>query len=168
MAVAEKTLKTFLEKYDNLPKHEVSDIIINYYLDLSEVYFKFGELELVKSDFKLALDFFNQSLKYKVAYDSKYSRAIAEVYFMMASACDADANQALVFYFKTYLILLYHLNKEKGTEITDVNFDSIEISPSSLILDKEILKANVIDSDKVKELKETLNDIVTKVNNIFI
>ncbi len=163
--MAEKTLKTFLEKYDNFPKNELPETIINYYLDLSEVYFKFGELELVKSDFKLALEFFNQTLKYKTVYDTKYSRAIAEVYFMMASACDADANQALVFYYKTYLILLYHLNKEKGREISDINIDFIEISPSSLILDKEILKTDITDSDKVKELKETLNDILIKVTN---
>jgi hypothetical protein len=162
--VAEKTLKSFLEKYDNLPKNELPEKIINYYLDLSEVYFKFGELELVKSDFKLALEFFNQTLNYKTLYDTKYSRAIAEVYFMMASACDANANQALVFYYKTYLILLYHLNKEKGTEIIDINIDFIEISPSSLILDKDILRSDLADSDKVKELKETLNDILIKVN----
>ncbi len=162
--MAEKTLKSFLEKYDNLPKNELPEKIINYYLDLSEVYFKFGELELVKSDFKLALEFFNQTLNYKTLYDTKYSRAIAEVYFMMASACDANANQALVFYYKTYLILLYHLNKEKGTEIIDINIDFIEISPSSLILDKDILRSDLADSDKVKELKETLNDILIKVN----
>lgn len=165
--MAEKTLKTFLEKYDNLPKNELPEKIINYYLDLSEVYFKFGELELVKSDFKLALEFFNQTLNYKTLYDTKYSRAIAEVYFMMASACDANANQALVFYYKTYLILLYHLNKEKGTEISDINIDFIEISPSSLMLDKEILRTDIADSDKVKELKETLNDILIKVNYII-
>lgn len=113
----------------------------------------------------MALEFFNQSLKIRNHYDTKYSRAIAETYFMMASACDADANQALVFYYKTYLILIHHLKKEKYSEITEVNLDFSEVNPVSLSLDKENLKIDLNDKDKVKELKETLNDIVTKVKS---
>lgn len=140
----------------------MSPVIVNYYLDLSDIYFKFGELELIKSDFKTALDFFNQAVKLKKAYDTKYSRAIAEIYFMMASACDADVNHALVFYYKTYLILMYHL-KEKMNQVCDINIEFDTLNQESIFLDKDFIKVDIKDNDKIKDLKETINDVVIKV-----
>ena len=150
--MAEKTLKGFLEKYDNTAENELPPKIISYYLDLSDVFFKFGELELIKSDFKLALEFFNQSLKFKKKYDGKYSRAIAEVYFMMASACDADAKQALFYYYKTYLILYYHVRKENNLESIEFNVDFDIVKYEDIILNMELIQLIDNDTEKVKGL----------------
>ena len=160
-------MKSFLEKYDNTAENELPPKITVYYLDLSDVYFKFGELELIKSDFKSALEFFNQSLKYKKKYDSKYSRAIAETYFMMASACDNDAKQALFYYYKTYLILCFHVRKENKLETIEFNVDFETITYDDIIVDKELIRLKDDDSVKVKGLKETLNDVVVKVKLKF-
>lgn len=82
---------------------------------------------------------------------------------MMASACDSDAKQALVFYYKTYLILLYHLKEKKNIDLCNINTDFDTINHESVFLDKQILTADSTDNDEIKELKETLNDVVIKV-----
>jgi hypothetical protein len=101
LAVSEKILKEFLTKYEGFPLQELPEKVIDYFLDLSDIYLKFGELEQIKSDFKLACDFFNQSLELKKKYDDKHSRAVAEVYYMIAHAADFDAKLALVCFYKT-------------------------------------------------------------------
>jgi len=134
---------------------------------LSDIYLKFGELELVNSNFKKAIEFYEQSLPLKSNYEEIYARSIAEIYYLMGNAYDFDPREALSSYYKAYLILLYHLKIEM--KINDINEPSTQ---ANYFKDEDIKFEEVItkidglnDPYKVIELKEIISDVRTKIED---
>jgi len=167
LAVAEKILKEFLLKYNNTPANELLPKIKDYYLDLSDIYLKFGELELVNSNFKKAIEFYEQSLPLKSNYEEIYARSIAEIYYLMGNAYDFDARKALSSFYKAYLILLYHLKKEmKINEIKEPSIQANYFKDEDIKFEEVITKIDGLnDPYKVIELKEIISDVRTKIED---
>ena len=138
---AETIYKNFLEKYDKEDPAKLkteNPSIISHYFDLSNVYQKFGELEMCKSDFKSAIEFFLKALEIRKKYDDKFSRAIAEIYFNMATTYDFDSRKCILSYYKTKIIMEYHLKHE----LIKINLNSIA--------DKIVIKEDDLDSEEIK------------------
>ena len=96
-------------------------------------------------------------------YDEPYSRAVAEVYYMMANACDFDAKKALTCYYKTYLILFKHLQKEYNKEF-EINIEFEDVKLEDIKIESELLGTVNEDNDKKLDLKEILRELKQKVN----
>jgi hypothetical protein len=191
---AEKIYKTYLEKYDNEDPQKLkenSPDIIRLYLDLSNVYQKFGDLEMCKSDFKSAIEFFNKSLEVRQKYDHKFSRAIAEIYFNMATAYDFDPRKCLLSYYKTKIIMEYHLKEELGkigqvilaakVIINDDGLASEFISPTDekLKSNRDVTQGNELNNEEllkhddieelvaiIAELNQKIDDVVIDINQM--
>jgi hypothetical protein len=139
---------------------------------LANLYHKFGELEMCKSDFKEAILFFQKALDIRKNIEDKFSRAIAELYFNMGSIYDFDSNKCLLCYYKTKVIIEYHLKqelKEAGNQIvineSDLDLDSVD--RNKIIFYKDALE-NENFSEEANELVDIINQIYTKVkyNNL--
>lgn len=162
LAISENILQSFLKKYEGIPAKELPPKIVDYFLDLSDIFLKYGELEQIKSDFKKACEFYYQSLHYKNMYDDKYSRAVAEVYYMIGNAADFDAKKALSCLYKTFLILMKHLRKEYKEEI-QINIEFEDVKIEELKIDCEIYRELIDDTEAIKDLKEIMRDLSLKV-----
>ena len=57
---------------------------------------------------------------------------------------------------------MYHL-KEKMNQVCDINIEFDTLNQESIFLDKDFIKVDIKDNDKIKDLKETINDVVIKV-----
>jgi hypothetical protein len=172
LAFAEKIYKTYLSQYDNTPPEELSNEVKSY-LDYADIFHKYGELEMCKSSFKTAAEFFQKALDIRKKYQSKFSRAIAELYWNMATVYDFDSQKCLLCYYKTKVILEYHLKEElknnnlpQADKITinedDLELDSIEFD--KIVYFKDVLESldeNI--SEDIAELVELINIIFTKV-----
>jgi hypothetical protein len=183
LAFAEKIYKIYLEEYSKVSPKELKEKhkdIVRLYLDLSDVYQKFGDLEMVKSDYPQAVQFFQKALELRELYDDNFSRAIAELYFSMASVYDSDSKKCLLCYYKTKIIMLYHLKNElmkcgsntlsdkiifEGSDLllTEVSTQKAEANNSNNDLDS-ILSNNENFSDNVVELIAIVREINDKVN----
>lgn len=186
---SETIYKNFLKKYEEEDPEELkseSPEIIKFFFELSNVYQKFGELEMCKSDFKSSIEFFTKSLAIRQKYDFKFSRAIAELYFNMATAYDFDAKLCLLSYYKTKIIMEYHLKQELTkhnmknladrivVNEQDLNLNSILTTSPSLRINKEIEggyelnSENVLKIEDIEELVSILFELNTKIDDVII
>ena len=171
LAAAEAILKDYFEENEKIENNDLN----KYYDIYANVYLKFGELEMCKSDFKTAIEFFEKSLEIRKKYEDKFSRAIAELYFNMGSIYDFDSKKCLLCYYKTKIILEHHLienleginleivKKEMQIKESYLNDESIE--PEKVIIHTSILEKFKDEnlSEEALELKDILIQIYTKV-----
>jgi hypothetical protein len=186
---SEKIYKTYLEKYEDENPEELktkSPEIIKLFFDLSNVYQKFGELEMCKSDFKSSIEFFTKSLEIRQKYDFKFSRAIAELYFNMATAYDFDAKLCLLSYYKTKIIMEYHLKEELNkhnlkhladrivVNEQDLNLSSVLTTSTNLRTNKEVEggyelnSENVLKIEDIEELVSIISELNQKIDDVII
>lgn len=165
--MSEKILKSFLKKYEGIPKAEMPPKIIDYFLDLSDVYMKYGELEQFKSDYKSAFDFFVSSLEILKLYDDPHSRAVAELYYLMGNVADYDARLAMCCFYKTYLIMKKLLMKELKQDI-NIDIDFSNINKEEVQLDNELLMFKQNDSEEVIDLKGIMIELKQKVALVLL
>lgn len=186
---AETIYQNHLSKYEkedvNTLKEKYPEIIKTFY-DLASVYQKFGELEMCKSDFKSAVEYFKKSLQVRQKYDSKFSRAIAELYFNMATAFDFDSKKCLLSYYKTKLIMEYHLKKELEAngfksisdkiKLHEEDIDLETITPThanlrtnrDLMQSTEICNESVLKFEEIEELVAIINELNQKMDDVII
>jgi len=171
LLVAESIYKSYLSNYDDKEPSEISDKfpeIKKLYFELSNVYQKLGELEMCKSDFKSAIDYFTSALNLRKKYDDKFSRAIAELYFNMATAFDFDAKKCLMSFYKTKIIMEYHLKQELKKHNFSKTSDKIKVFEEDLDLesiptDHKNLNANI----EVMNSDEIHNELVVKIEDLL-
>ena len=161
--MSEKIIKSFLSKYEGLAKADLPPKVVDYYLDLSDIYLKFGELEQIKSSYEVAYYFFVKSLDLLKLYDDPQSRAVAEVYYMMANVADFDPKKAATCFYKTYLIMKKFLKKEFNEDF-EVNIDFESVNKNDIRLDTELLIVKQDDKESVIELKEIMKELKQKVS----
>jgi hypothetical protein len=183
---AENIYKNYLEPYNKEDpgklKTENPTIIRNYF-DLSNVYQKFGELEMCKSDFKSAIDYFTKALEIRTKHDNKFSRAIAELYFNMATAFDFDSKKCLLSFYKTKIIMEYHLKEElnnlKQNSIGDKiiiredDLESEEIKMFNLftnrnVIDKIAINENLMKNEEIEELYGIITELNMKIEDVIV
>jgi tetratricopeptide (TPR) repeat protein len=189
LAVAEKIFQTFLKQYDSTPAEELLNshpAIVKTYFELSDVYQKFGELELCKSDFKAASEFFEKALEIRKKYDNKYSRGIAEIYFTLGSSYDYDQKKSLLSFYKAKLIMEYYLREElhkanlnelcEMIRVDDADLELGEVSVekcaqsivnSKVFLSKQQLKNENI-SDEIVEFISIISELNDKVKKLIL
>ncbi len=183
---AEKIYKTYLNPYETKKKEDLSDEVIKIFFELGAVYHKFGELEMCKSDFKSAVDFFIKSLEIRNKFDFKFSRAIAELYFNMASAFDFDSKKCLLCYYKTKIIMEYHLQQElikinfnKLADLiiisdSDMELETIKITDPCLKLNREIMNHpdlindQMMKNEEIEELTSIIQELNIKIDDVII
>ena len=184
---SESIYKNFLEKYDqeNEEKLKIDNpAIITHYFDLSNVYQKFGELEMCKSDFKSAVEFFNKALAIRKKYDDKFSRAIAEIYFNMATAFDFDSRKCLLSYYKTKIIMEYHLKQElikvnennlankiviKEDDLLSEEIKIINLFTNRSVVEKlSINNENLLKNEEIEELHAIISELNLKLEDVLV
>lgn len=153
-----------LQQYDKIEDiKQLSQKEIDYYLELADNYFNFGELEQAESDFKKASEYFSQAVSIRKKYGEKYSRTLAEIYFKLASVLDYDPKKCLLCFYKAELIMIYHLNellKKKNLNIKlEIDDKSLELSEISEKDEKLYLNRKIIESNEMKALAEKNEDI---------
>lgn len=181
LAFAEKVYKNYLRNFDKEDPTKVDNEIKQKYFELSEVYQKFGELDMCRSDFKGAVSWYEKALEVRKPYDDKFSRAIAEIYFNMATVYDFDATKSLLCYYKTKTILEHHLKEALNKHGLVTLADKIQIKESDLefegVLKQQDIKLHkeVIESkfdegtpDEITELVDILNQVYQKVKIICL
>jgi len=136
---------------------------------LSEVYLLFAQLELLKSDNKKAISFFEKGLEVRKINDDKFSRAIADIYYQMSIAYDYDIMKCFTCLYKVKIIMEYHLQKliDKSYFISKPVFYNIieeDLLDKELIKDYKSIKVN---SDDV-EIKDSDNDDIAEIKSILI
>jgi len=127
-----------------------------------------------KSDFPAAVDYFLQALEIRKKYDDKYSREIAEIYFLLAGAYDFDIKKSLVCYYKTMILMEHHLklelnklnfHKQESWEekVDKINLDFEEINEKDIVLDKKLIQTSFGDNQTISELRDILAELFEKV-----
>lgn len=173
---AQKIYQQFLKPYNIHLAEDLDDNVRKVYLKLAGVFSLFGELEMSKSDFKKAINFFEEALLLYRKYDNLFSRDKGEVYYKMAMSYDFDPYKNFVCFYYTKSIIENHLQKELDK---DPNNSIIVFNPQDealvaegkmdLIfdLDKVKLPKNLEesenDSQKIRELKSILKELYIKV-----
>ena len=109
--IANEMYIDYLDEYDDVSVKKLSKSTIKVYLELADNYLSYGELEQAQSDFKKASEYFKKAAKIREKYDTKMSRSLAEVYFKLASVLDFDVKSAMLYFYKTKVIMEYHLNE---------------------------------------------------------
>lgn len=171
LLVAENIYKSFLSEYDEKDSEEISEKfpeVKKLYFELSNVYQKLGELEMCKSDFHGAIDFFTNALNLRKKYDDKFSRAIAELYFNMATAFDFDSKKCLMSFYKTKIIMEYHLKQELKKHNFSKTSDKIKVFEEDL--DLEVIPAdhkNLNANTEVMNSDEIHNELVVKIEDLL-
>jgi tetratricopeptide (TPR) repeat protein len=155
LAVAEKILKD-QKDYISL------DLLANVYL-------KMGELEMCKSNTQQAIEFYEQSLNIRSKID-KFSRTCAELYFYIGGAYDFDMKKSLLSYYKTKVIMEYHLKNElkEAGEVIKINESDLileELDRDKIVLYNELLQKCQNDnlSEDAAELIDILCELYVKV-----
>ena len=109
LGAANKLYTDYLKEYDNKNVSELSEEIIDYYLQLADNYYNIGSFQRVKSDYQSATNLFEKAKKIKKKYDSKCSRKLASLYFEEAQVLDFDPHKCLLVLFKAKLIMEHYL-----------------------------------------------------------
>jgi tetratricopeptide (TPR) repeat protein len=174
LAFAEEIYKTYLSEYDDKPSEELSDDVKKVYSDYADIYYKYGELEMCKSDFPNAIEFFKKALEIRNKHQSKFSREIAELYWMMASVYDFDSRKCLLCYYKTKVILEYHLKQELNAnnlpQAEKIKINEDDLNLETIDQDKIIFYKDVIEnlgenvSEEIAEFVDLISQIYLKVN----
>jgi hypothetical protein len=171
LLVAENIYKSYLSNYDDKEPSEISEKfpeIKKLYFELSNVYQKLGELEMCKSDFKCAIDFFTNALNLRKKYDDKFSRATAELYFNMATAFDFDAKKCLMSFYKTKIIMEYHLKQELKKHNFSKTSDKIKVFEEDLDLESVTTDhKNINANTEVMNSDEIHNELVVKIEDLL-
>ena len=174
LSVADKIYSRNLEKYNSFPANEISEEVKNLFFDRSNNLLCLGELEMHKSDFQAAVEYFLQALEIIKKYANKNSREEAEIYFLLAGANDYDIKKSLVYYYKTKLLMEYHLkielnklsfHKQESWEekIDEIKLDFEEIDEKKIVLDKKLIQAAFGDNQQVSDLRDILTELYEKV-----
>jgi hypothetical protein len=167
IAFAEKIYKGHLSQYDDKPVSELSDEVKKIYIDYADIFHKYGELEMCKSDFKAAAQYFQKALDIRNKYQSKFSRAIAELYWNMASVYDFDSKKCLLCYYKTKVILEYHLKQELSSDGYPTQADKIIVNEGDLDLETIELDKIVYFKDVIESLGENINDEIAELVDLL-
>lgn len=169
-------LKEFLDE-NSEEKKEVTQEIKDYLFDLAEVYLKMGDLEMCKSDYKASVDHYLKALKIRKNHDTKFSRAMAEIYFNLAKVYDFDSKKCLVSFIKAKVIMEYHIKKalidagkpelaekikifENLLDEEECDYKNIKIK-NECIETEEFKNANL--SDKILDLASIIEELNQKV-----
>lgn len=170
----QKIYQDFLKKYESIPSNEMPEEAKQINFQLSEVYMMYANLEICKSEFQKAISYLEQALDTRIKYEDQMSRAISEVYYEMAICYDFDVNQAFTNYYKTKIIMEYHLQKNidasSSTFKPKIFFDEEipKLSQKTIShLDIKMNLNNVVqsfgDTEEITELKMILEQIYLKV-----
>lgn len=170
--IFEKHIK--IKNFDEFKETEIPYEGKTLYFDLAKVFLLFGELEMCKSDFKSAVEFFQKSLAIRRKYDDRYSRLIADLYFQLGMVFDFDPKKSLLCFYKTKIIMEYHMQKHLESlnskdRIYNQDEDSIldlftEIYPDQIKTRKDLVELKDDDDESLKEFKEIISELYMKVN----
>ena len=182
LSVANKLYTDYLKEYDNKNVSELSEEIIDYYLQLADNYYNIGSFQRVKSDYQSATNLFEKAISIRKKYDSKCSRKLASLYFEEAQVLDFDPHKCLLVLFKAKLIMEHYLklslekvNSKLKIEINDNDLELTEIKTD----DKKIyLNRNIIESEEmnneakkyseVDEFQGIIKDIYPKIEDVIL
>lgn len=179
LMVANTLYLSYLKDYDFKSPSELSKEVIKYYLQLADNYMLFGELETVKSDYAQAYGYYSKAENIRIKYDEKHSRCLAECYFKQASVLDYDPKKCLLAFFKTKVIMEYHLKDKVANHIKGKGIDiDIDIDSNDLVL-KEIseqsnkiyINKQIVESDKMRQLAqedEEIGNLVDIINDLYL
>ena len=179
--IANEMYIDYLDEYDEVNVKKLSKETIKIYLELADNYLSYGELEQAQSDFKKASEFFKKAAKIREKYDTKMSRSLAEVYFKLASVLDFDVKNAMLYFYKTKVIMEYHLNelikKNKiGIEIIidekDLEIESIDRKDKRLLINQKIVQSEEFkekckDKEDIENIIEVLNELYMKIEDVI-
>lgn len=179
--IANEMYIDYLEEYEEVNVKKLSKETIKMYLELADNYLNYGELEQAQSDFKKASEFFKKAAKIREKYDTKMSRSLAEVYFKLASVLDFDVKNAMLYFYKTKVIMEYHLNelikKNKiGIEIIidekDLEIESIDRKDKRLLINQKIVQSEEFkekckDKEDIENIIEVLNELYMKIEDVI-
>lgn len=179
--IANEMYIDYLDEYDDVSVKKLSKSTIKVYLELADNYLSYGELEQAQSDFKKASEYFKKAAKIREKYDTKMSRSLAEVYFKLASVLDFDVKSAMLYFYKTKVIMEYHLNelvkKEKiSSEIIidekALETESIDRKDKRLLLNQKIVQSEEFkekfkDKEDIENIIEVLNELYMKIEDVM-
>ena len=176
LAVANSIYLKHLEQFKNMESNQISKENINYFLDLSDNYLNFGELEQAQSDFKKAADYFVKAIDIRKKYDEKMSRSLAELYYELSNVLDFDPKKCLLCLYKTKLMMEYHLKKaiEKHNipnidikiNEDDVNLESIAMDDAKIFINRQVVESKEL-GDKAKEFEE-IDDFISILADLYL
>ena len=160
---------------------KLSKSTIKVYLELADNYLSYGELEQAQSDFKKASEYFKKAAKIREKYDTKMSRSLAEVYFKLASVLDFDVKSAMLYFYKTKVIMEYHLNElvkkekisseiiidEKALEIESIDRKDKRLLLNQKIVQSEEFKEKFKDKEDIENIIEVLNELYMKIEDVM-
>ena len=183
LRAAEEIYLKYLSKYDKVINiNNLDKKVIQHYLDLADVYMNFAELDQTNSNFESANERFIQGIQLRKKYDVKFSRSLAELYFKQATALEKDSKGELLCYYKTLIIMQYHLNekiKEKALSIelvideSDLDLESIDENSNKIYQNKKNmelpeLKALAKENEDVNDLLEIIDELYLKIEDVII
>ena len=179
--IANEMYIDYLDEYDDVSVKKLSKSTIKVYLELADNYLSYGELEQAQSDFKKASEYFKKATKIREKYDTKMSRSLAEVYFKLASVLDFDVKSAMLYFYKTKVIMEYHLNElvkkekisseiiidEKALEIESIDRKDKRLLLNQKIVQSEEFKEKFKDKEDIENIIEVLNELYMKIEDVM-
>ena len=179
--IANEMYIDYLDEYDDVSVKKLSKSTIKVYLELADNYLSYGELEQAQSDFKKASEYFKKAAKIREKYDTKMSRSLAEVYFKLASVLDFDVKSAMLYFYKTIVIIEYHLNElvkkekisseiiidEKALEIESIDRKDKRLLLNQKIVQSEEFKEKFKDKEDIENIIEVLNELYMKIEDVM-
>ena len=179
--IANEMYIDYLDEYDDVSVKKLSKSTIKVYLELADNYLSYGELEQAQSDFKKASEYFKKAAKIREKYDTKMSRSRAEVYFKLASVLDFDVKSAMLYFYKTKVIMEYHLNElvkkekisseiiidEKALEIESIDRKDKRLLLNQKIVQSEEFKEKFKDKEDIENIIEVLNELYMKIEDVM-
>ena len=179
--IANEMYIDYLDEYDDVSVKKLSKSTIKVYLELADNYLSYGELEQAQSDFKKASEYFKKAAKIREKYDTKMSRSLAEVYFKLASVLDFDVKSAMLYFYKTKVIMEYHLNElvkkekisseiiidEKALEIESIDRKDKRLLLNQKIVQSEEFKEKFKDKEDIENIIEVLNELYMKIEDVM-
>ena len=179
--IANEMYIDYLDEYDDVSVKKLSKSTIKVYLELADNYLSYGELEQAQSDFKKASEYFKKAAKIRERYDTKMSRSLAEVYFKLASVLDFDVKSAMLYFYKTKVIMEYHLNElvkkekisseiiidEKALEIESIDRKDKRLLLNQKIVQSEEFKEKFKDKEDIENIIEVLNELYMKIEDVM-
>ena len=179
--IANEMYIDYLDEYDDVSVKKLSKSTIKVYLELADNYLSYGELEQAQSDFKKASEYFKKAAKIREKYDIKMSRSLAEVYFKLASVLDFDVKSAMLYFYKTKVIMEYHLNElvkkekisseiiidEKALEIESIDRKDKRLLLNQKIVQSEEFKEKFKDKEDIENIIEVLNELYMKIEDVM-
>ena len=181
LEIANEMYIDYLDEYDDVSVKKLSKSTIKVYLELADNYLSYGELEQAQYDNKKASEYFKKAAKIREKYDTKMSRSLAEVYFKLASVLDFDVKSAMLYFYKTKVIMEYHLNElvkkekisseiiidEKALEIESIDRKDKRLLLNQKIVQSEEFKEKFKDKEDIENIIEVLNELYMKIEDVM-